>query len=93
MPAMPWSRWMTAVVVVAVANCTAVGLGWKEEDSCGPNGCTECSRDSDCVTGSSCCSHTLFCSHRDDTAAVCALGCYEPDPPPCTCQAGRCRFE
>jgi hypothetical protein len=89
---MRWWR-LGSVALTVLAACTAAGLGWEEKDACGPNGCTRCSRDEDCVAGSSCCAHTLYCSHRDDAAAVCQLGCIEPDPPPCSCQNGRCRFE
>ena len=70
-----------------------MGFGWDEVDYCGPDGCTACTSDRDCVTGLSCCAEALYCSHRDDAPNVCQLGCMEPDPPPCTCQRGRCRFE
>ncbi|HEX6765907.1 MAG TPA: hypothetical protein VF103_10530 [Polyangiaceae bacterium] len=70
-----------------------LGYGWDEADVCGDHGCTRCTNDRDCVSTSSCCGHTLFCSHHDDAPNVCELGCFEPDPPPCTCRGGRCHFE
>jgi hypothetical protein len=77
------------VLAAALAAC---GLGWETVDRCGDAGCAACDSDDDCVTRSSCCAEELYCSHRDDSPLVCQLGCSVPDPPPCLCAAGRCRF-
>ena len=78
-----------ALFAAAFAACT---LGWEQVDRCGEHGCTRCRSDGDCVSGSSCCGKTLFCSHRDDSPIVCQLGCDVPDADPCLCVDGRCRF-
>lgn len=81
-----------ALALSALFGGCAASLGWDEVDYCPPEGCTACEQDSDCVSGGSCCAETLYCSHRDDGPTVCQLGCTEPEPPPCACQSGRCRF-
>jgi hypothetical protein len=65
---------------------------WEKVDHCDTGGCEECQTDEDCIVGSSCCGEVFFCMHRDEQLTVCQLGCYEPDPPSCTCVEGRCRF-
>lgn len=82
-----------ALLALFAAGCAAVGLGWEEVDHCGSAGCTPCESDSDCVTAASCCAEAVYCSHRADAPLVCQLGCEEPEPPPCGCDQGRCRFE
>lgn len=80
------------LLLVPLAGC---GWGWDEVDYCGPDEvCEPCEKDSDCTVALSCCGKTMFCYNRDeDQFAVCQLGCYEPDPPPCRCSKGRCRFK
>jgi len=85
---------MLLLVVVLAALVSGCALGWDEEDYCGPDGvCEPCAKDSDCRVTLTCCGETMFCySKHEDQFGVCALGCYEPDPPPCLCVEGRCRF-
>jgi hypothetical protein len=77
---------------LALAGCA---LGWDEEDYCGPDGvCEPCASDSDCRVTLSCCGETMMCySRHEDEFSICQLACYEPDPPPCRCEQGRCRFQ
>ena len=84
---------LPCLLAMSLSACKAAGLGWDEVDYCPEDGCTACDSDDDCVSGTSCCSETMYCLHRDDGFAVCDLGCREPDPPPCACDDGRCRFE
>ena len=83
-------RFAPLAALVAAGACFS---DWKEIDDCREDGCTVCKSDADCVTGSSCCSEELYCSHRDDTRVVCQLGCDVPEAPRCACTEGRCRFE
>lgn len=85
--------------LIAIGLCAALlaasgcAIGWDEVDSCGQGGrCTPCASDDDCVTGASCCAKEVYCLHRQDSFAVCQLGCSQPDPPDCLCVASRCRF-
>ena len=86
------------VVLVSLAALSALlsgcTLGWDEVDYCGPDEvCESCGDDSDCTVTLTCCGETMFCySKNEDTFSICQLGCFEPDPPPCRCVEGRCRF-
>jgi hypothetical protein len=87
-----------SALIVTLAALTALlsgcAIGWDEEDYCGPDEvCESCGDDHDCAVTLSCCGETMFCySKFEDTFSICQLGCYEPDPPPCRCVDGRCRF-
>jgi len=79
------------LLVLVIPGCT---WGWDEVDYCGPdNVCAPCADDTDCRVALSCCGETMFCySRHEEEWSVCQLGCREPDPPPCRCVEGRCRF-
>jgi len=81
-----------ALAVLLAAGCA---LGWDEVDYCGPDEvCEPCASDDDCVVTLTCCGKEMLCYSRDeDEFAICQLGCFEPDPPPCVCVEGRCRFD
>lgn len=80
-----------SLVVLYFSGCY---LDWEYVDDCGQDGvCLECKSDDDCSSGYSCCGETWFCFHRqEDTAPVCQLACTHPDPDPCGCVEGQCRF-
>ncbi|MFH1466720.1 MAG: hypothetical protein ABIO70_20205 [Pseudomonadota bacterium] len=83
---------MSRLLALALLILPACTLAWEQEDFCDSGGCEACTSDADCTVGSSCCGEVFYCMHQDEVLYVCQLGCYEPEPPPCTCVEGRCRF-
>lgn len=82
-------------LVALIALSSGCAIGWDEVDFCGPDDvCESCASDADCTVTMSCCGDTMFCySKNEDDFSICQLGCIKPDPPPCLCVDGRCRFK